>query len=184
MIKNILVNILTLLRIPLSLIFYNVVQHDANPFLPCTVLFILVAASDYFDGKLARKYGVQSGIGAILDVMADFFFIIMASLSLSFGGMFPHWMLGVIIFKFLEFWVTSVIFNRGSKNTSVFLFDPLGRIVAVLFYLLPILMLLFTLCLSADIHQIALAIIYGGITSLALLSSTLRISSFIKLIKG
>lgn len=179
-IRSISVNVLTLSRVPLSLIFCAMVLLDANPFLPCAALFALIAVSDYLDGKLARKYGVQTGIGAMLDVMADFFFIIAACLSLSFRGLFPRWMLAVIIFKFLEFWITSTIFNRSDKNTTVFLFDPLGRIVAVLFYLLPILMLLLHLCLPVIAHQTALVIAYTGIVGLAAISSTWRITSLAK----
>ncbi len=179
MIRTILVNALTLSRVPFSFMFCAVVLLDDSPFLPCAVLFALIAASDYLDGKLARKFGVQTGIGAILDVMADFFFIIAACLSLFFRGLFPCWMFTVILYKFLEFWITSIIFNGYGKNTIVFLFDPLGRIVAVLFYLLPILTLLFPLCLSAVAHQTVFIIICTGIAGLAVLSSAWRISSLV-----
>ncbi|MFL0196101.1 CDP-alcohol phosphatidyltransferase family protein [Clostridium sp. WILCCON 0269] len=178
MIRNISVNALTLSRVPLSLMFCAVVLFDASPFLPCAVLFVLIAASDYLDGKLARKFGVQTSAGAIMDVMVDFFFIVMACLSLSFRSLFPRWMLTVIICKFLEFLITSIIFNidRDDKNTIVFLFDPLGRMVVVLFYLLPILMLLLPLCLSDVAHQSALIVVCTGIAGLAALSSIWRIS--------
>lgn len=182
MIRSIFVNALTLSRVPLSLIFCATVLLDTSPFLPCAVLFALIAVSDYLDGKLARKYGVQTGIGAKLDVMADFFFIITASLSVFFRGLFPRWMLVIILFKFLEFWITSAIFNRSGKSITVFLFDPLGRIVAVLFYLLPILILLIQFCLSVVAYQTVFVIVTvcAGIAGLAVLSSIWRITSFVK----
>lgn len=177
--RIVFINLLTLSRVPLSLIFCAVALLDASPFLPCAALFVLIAASDYLDGKLARKFGVQTGIGAMLDVSADFFFIISACSSLAFRDLFPCWMLGVILFKFLEFWITSAIFT-GRKFTPVFLFDPLGRIVAVLFYLLPVLMLLLLLCLPADALQTALMLVCAGITGLAAISSAIRIASLVK----
>lgn len=36
-----------------------------------TTLFILAAITDYWDGKLARKYGVGSRVGQFLDPLAD-----------------------------------------------------------------------------------------------------------------
>ncbi|MDI6617819.1 MAG: CDP-alcohol phosphatidyltransferase family protein [Clostridiales bacterium] len=179
MTKTILVNALTLIRVPLSVMFCAEVLHNSSPFLPCAVLFLLIGTSDYLDGKLARKFGAQTDIGAIMDVMTDLFFIVAACLSLSFRNLFPLWMLVVILSKFLEFWVTSLIFNRSDKNTIIFLFDPFGRIVAVLFYLLPILMLLLPLCLPDVAHRGALVMVCIGITGLTILSSTWRISSVV-----
>ncbi len=174
------INILTLSRVPLTLVFCAVVLLGASPFLPCAALFILIAVTDYLDGKLARKFGVQTDIGAILDVSADFFFIIAACSSLALRGLFPYWMLGVILFKFLEFWITSAIFT-SRKVTSVFLFDPLGRLVAVLFYLLPVLtLLLLPLHLPTGALQTALMLVCAGITGLAAISSALRITSLAK----
>lgn len=177
--RAVFINSLTLSRVPLSLVFCDVALHSVKPFLPCAALFVSIAASDYLDGKLARKFGVQSGVGAILDVMSDFLFIIAACASLSVSGLFPRWMLAVIIFKFAEFWITSAIFSRGSTNTFVFLFDPLGRSVAALFYLLPILTLLLPLGLP-DAHRIALVTVCVGTAGLAGLSSAWRIASLVK----
>ncbi len=39
--------------------------------LVATVLFILAAISDYWDGRLAREYGVGSRLGQFLDPLAD-----------------------------------------------------------------------------------------------------------------
>lgn len=171
------VNALTVSRVPLSLLFCAAVLLRADPFLPCA-LFALIAASDYLDGRLARKYGVQTGTGAVMDVAADFFFMVTAGLSLFSRGLFPGWMLAVILYKFLEFWLTSALFRRGGKNAAVFLFDPLGRIAAVLFYLLPVLALLLSLCLPAA-HRTVFGVVCAGIAALAVLSSARRILSLV-----
>jgi Phosphatidylglycerophosphate synthase len=160
--------------------FCAVLLLQVNPFLPCVTLFALIALSDYFDGKLARKYNVQTSTGAILDVMTDFFFIVTACFSLSQRGQFLYWMLAVIVFKFLEFWITSAFFKRNYKNTTVFLFDPLGRVVAVLFYLLPVLVLLLQFCFPAQVYPIAIEIICAGLTMLTVVSSSFRITLFVK----
>lgn len=177
MVKVLVVNALTLSRVPLSLIFCAILQFKVNPFLPCATLFALVAITDFWDGKLARKCKVQTDAGAVLDVISDFFFIVTSCSALYLKGMFPGWMLAVIIFKFLEFWISSALIKRNKKHTTVFLFDPLGRVVAVLFYLLPILVLLLQLWTSVVIFQSVLWVICAGIAILAFISSLFRISS-------
>ena len=42
-------------------------------------LFTLAAVTDFFDGYLARKYDSQSGLGALVDPIADKF-LVLASL--------------------------------------------------------------------------------------------------------
>ena len=181
--QNILINGLTLLRIPLSLLFCGEVLHNSKSYFVCTILFVLIAASDYLDGKLARKYGLQSRIGAKLDVIADVFFILSSCLSLLYMGLIPDWIVFIIILKFLEFLITSEICQKGIKCATIFLFDPIGRIAAVLFYLLPIIVLLLLPCCSATLHELLIILLCTGITILAAVSSTFRITSLIKLKK-
>ena len=178
MIKFVLINGLTLLRLPLSLVFCMMVLMYDHPFLPCILLFIVIGASDYLDGKLAWKFQAQTDIGAKLDVAADFFFILMACLSWAYLNLFPVWMVGIILMKFIEFLITSAISKKKSK--TVFKFDPLGRIAAVLFYLLPVGVLLLLHYGSDSWQMLALNLICIAITVLAVSSSFLRIGFLIK----
>ncbi len=61
-------NIITLIRIPLSLSLLLVV-HDNSVFI---VLYLLCGLSDVLDGYLARKMNLQSRLGAKLDSISDF----------------------------------------------------------------------------------------------------------------
>jgi len=173
--KLVLVNALTLSRVPLSLMFCAAALSGAHPLLPCGILFALVAASDYLDGKLSRKYRVQTGAGAVLDVTADFFFIVTACAALSLRGPFPGWMIAVVVYKFVEFWISSALMKR--KDANMFFFDPLGRAAAALFYLLPMLALLLQSVLCAAACQTALQIFCAAVTALAIASSFFRIAS-------
>ena len=179
MTKVLLIHTLTLSRIPLSFLFCTVLLLSHDPLLPCAALFLLVAVSDYLDGKLARKYKVQSRMGAVLDVAADFFFIGAACSSLNILGLLPGWMLAVILIKFIEFWISSAYYKRNN-NTAMFLFDPLGRLAAVLFYALPVAVLLFQFCFPEGVFQAVLEIICTVITGMAVMSSFLRITSTVK----
>ena len=69
-IKKILPNLISLFRLVLSpalLLF----EPFSNRFL---LLYVLLGASDFLDGYLARRWGVSSKLGARLDSAADLLF--------------------------------------------------------------------------------------------------------------
>lgn len=62
-------NILSVLRIPLALAFFQ-------PNMTIRVFALLTAgATDWFDGFLSRKYQLHSRLGSILDPITDKFFV-------------------------------------------------------------------------------------------------------------
>jgi CDP-diacylglycerol--glycerol-3-phosphate 3-phosphatidyltransferase len=71
-------NILSLLRIPLAFLF---VQGNE----PLRVAAIVIAGlTDAFDGFLARRYGISSRLGTILDPLTDKLFVMTALVVLIF----------------------------------------------------------------------------------------------------
>lgn len=55
--------------VPMIVLVYFSNASHAN--LICTVLFTLAGVTDWFDGYLARKYKMESKLGAFLDPVAD-----------------------------------------------------------------------------------------------------------------
>lgn len=51
-----------------------------------TLLYILAALSDWFDGYLARKYNDTSLLGQVFDVMADKLLVVGCLLGLAYNG--------------------------------------------------------------------------------------------------
>ena len=83
-------NNLTKLRIILSIIIivlmlfpFNMINLDIPKYLIngtmiidlkliiCAVLFVIASITDYFDGKIARKYNLVSNYGKVMDAIAD-----------------------------------------------------------------------------------------------------------------
>ncbi|MDO4799406.1 MAG: CDP-alcohol phosphatidyltransferase family protein [Bacillota bacterium] len=168
----VVVNALTALRFLLALLFVFLLLGDHRSFGEFLGLFALIGASDFWDGRLARSWGVQTKLGSVLDVAADFFFIFSSSAALYWHGKLPIWMLAVLVLKMLEFTVTSRILKARARGRCAFVFDRVGRMLATLFYLMPI-------------FVIAMQRWHGGLgvlraalylmTGMALLSSTHRI---------
>ena len=117
-------NILTLSRIALVVVLTVALALDGTPsplcgdvsggwFHPlgagvCVALwaFVVGAVTDFFDGHLARKWGVVSDFGKLIDPLADKILVGSAFIYLSSVGVCPFWVTIVIIFR--EFLVTGL----------------------------------------------------------------------------
>lgn len=128
---------ITLSRILMTFIFgYSAYLHGHNIFL--LTLFFTICLSDLSDGKLARKFNVTSALGAKLDVFADLLFMLVSYSVFMDLRIIPAWFLLFVFAKFMEFTITSKIINSyESSAQNPFVFDKAGRIVAVLFYIIP-----------------------------------------------
>ncbi|MGW8113995.1 CDP-alcohol phosphatidyltransferase family protein [Caproicibacterium sp. NSD3] len=142
---RLLPNVLSALRFPLGGTFaYLLAIRSAGRTIPVwslLICFMAISLSDLMDGWISRKFDCQSDIGAILDVSADSFFILLALIVSNYYGFVPIWFTIIVILKLVDFILSSLIFSTGEKRH--FIFDFLGRFTAVGFYLLPILVGIF-----------------------------------------
>ena len=133
----VLINCLTLSRIPLSIFAYMEITAGTIRGIYYLCLFLAIALSDFLDGKCARAFHVQSSFGAIADVICDFFYIMTSSYALYRLGCLPIWVLVLITVKLFEFILTSRLVRRMQIRSHVFMFDRVGRYTAIGFYILP-----------------------------------------------
>ncbi|MFC1239251.1 CDP-alcohol phosphatidyltransferase family protein [Treponema vincentii] len=133
----VLINCLTLSRIPLSVFAYMEITTGTIRVIYYLCLFLGIAVSDFLDGKCARAFHVQSGIGAIADVICDFFYIMTSTYALYRLGCLPIWVLILITVKLFEFILTSLLIKRVQYRSHIFMFDRIGRYTAIGFYILP-----------------------------------------------
>ena len=138
----VLINCLTLSRIPLSVFAYTEITTGTPRGMYYLCLFLGIAISDFLDGKCARAFHIQSSFGAIEDVLCDFFYIMSSSYALYCLGFLPVWMLILITLKLLEFILSSLVIRRRQYRSHVFMFDRIGRYTAIGFYILPTVLVL------------------------------------------
>lgn len=187
--KNSLPNALTFTRIILTAMFIGTlnsklilgIETQSISFL--AVMFLAICATDFLDGKIARWLKVSSVAGSRFDVMADFIFILSATALLVKFQLMPLWFLVVIIAKLLDFIVSSKIVNYYKfEKQNTFVFDFMGRGAAILFYLLPFLVIFFSRYMSEISTSLALTLI--ALTSfVALISSTQRMFMCFQLVR-
>lgn len=61
------------------------------------VLLMSAGFTDYLDGKIARKFNLQSRLGALLDPAADRLYIVATIVCLAIRDILPLWVVGVLV---------------------------------------------------------------------------------------
>jgi CDP-diacylglycerol--glycerol-3-phosphate 3-phosphatidyltransferase len=62
-----------------------------------TGVFVVAMATDWFDGRIARKSGHTSSLGSLLDPVADKLLVLATLVVLIDQGVFPAWMVAAIV---------------------------------------------------------------------------------------
>jgi CDP-diacylglycerol--glycerol-3-phosphate 3-phosphatidyltransferase len=109
-------NQLTAIRLFLALVLFAFITWG-NAWLWCIVIFAVAALTDWLDGYLARKHGLQSTLGRNLDPLVDKVLITGAYIFLlpygSADGWLTPWMVTVVVAR--ELIITSL---RGFLEAS------------------------------------------------------------------
>lgn len=136
-------NALTLLRLLLVpafvTLFFASGGGAAGWLFAAAGVFLLAAVTDRVDGELARRRGVVTDFGKVVDPIADKALIGAALVSLSVTGELAWWMtaavlsreLGVTLLRFLVLRHGVMPASHGGKVKTVL------QVVAILVYLLP-----------------------------------------------
>lgn len=83
--------------IPVLLILFPLTYEYVFLRIFCAGLFLLAAITDFFDGYLARRYGNESQLGALLDPIADKLLVASAIVLLTNAGYLPAFLAGMLI---------------------------------------------------------------------------------------
>ena len=97
-------NKLTVLRILLVPVF--VVLFEMQMYFFALVVFCAASITDALDGNIARKRGLVTNFGKLMDPLADKVLVMSAMLCLVSSGITPSWVVIVILAR--EFLVTSL----------------------------------------------------------------------------
>jgi CDP-diacylglycerol--glycerol-3-phosphate 3-phosphatidyltransferase len=104
------------------------------------IVFVIASATDFVDGELARRQGLVTTFGKVVDPIADKALTGAALLGLSSLGDLPWWVTIVILVRevgvtLLRFWVIRIGVipaSRGGKAKTA------AQMLAILLYLLPV----------------------------------------------
>jgi len=138
-------NTLSILRIVLSLALLYLAHIDLR--LTFVAVYLFVGATDVFDGKIARRYQVESDLGSKLDAIGDSMLFGAAAISVLFlanldfapSALFCFFvLLPGILYKLINVAVTRRRFGQWNMMHTLF-----NRVVFVsIFFVVPIFMLM------------------------------------------
>ena len=100
-------SVLRLLGVPLFL-WAILAKQDGLALL----ILSLSGLTDYFDGKIARHFGLISRIGQLLDPIADRLYILSTLLGLALRSIIPWWLVAVLLAREAYMAVVLVIAKR------------------------------------------------------------------------
>jgi len=121
-------NVLSIARIAVTpLLLYLLLQNTLTTSVWALVLFVLGAISDYYDGQLARKYGVGTSFGKYLDPLADKVLVLGTFIALIFiiPEQVPIWAIALIALRDisvtgLRSWARRTGADLRTSNTAKF----------------------------------------------------------------
>lgn len=108
-------NKLTVLRLFITAAFVvSLTIPFPYAFTTALTLFILASITDYLDGVIARRYGLITDFGKLMDPLADKILTAAAFICLIPFGALPAWVVIVIISR--EFLITGLRLLAGSEG--------------------------------------------------------------------
>lgn len=122
---------ISLLRIPLAFLFFILVWQEQLGW--AFAVFLIAALSDFIDGYIAKKKGVESILGRIIDPAADRLFIISSFFVVYFGPIKETMSLWVLILVVLQDILLGLfgIITFISKGQTVFKVSVPGKIATL-----------------------------------------------------
>ena len=155
-------NKLTMLRIilvPVYIIFFML-----NWFIPAMIVFIVASLTDMLDGKIARKYGLVTNFGKIMDPLADKILVYSAFCLFVGHLIIPAWMLIVILAR--EFMISGMRTVAASTGT-VIAAGMSGKIKTVL-QMAAVILLLLAMALTGSgafrfFYYLAMAVLWASL---------------------
>jgi cardiolipin synthase (CMP-forming) len=101
-------NVISFLRIALIPVFVALIV-DPNTTFAGLVLFVVVVATDWVDGAIARATGQVSELGKVLDPVADRLAIAAGLIALVVSDAFPLWAALLILVRDLAVLVAGIV---------------------------------------------------------------------------
>jgi CDP-diacylglycerol---glycerol-3-phosphate 3-phosphatidyltransferase len=83
------------LSVPVVVVLYAVSFSDHDYW--ATGVFCVAMATDWFDGRIARRSGRPSSLGSLLDPIADKLLVLATLIVLIDQEVFPAWMVAAIV---------------------------------------------------------------------------------------
>ncbi|MDF1853088.1 MAG: CDP-diacylglycerol--glycerol-3-phosphate 3-phosphatidyltransferase [Verrucomicrobiales bacterium] len=134
-------NQLTVARLFLSFVFVALLSLEDLPYskTAALVVFVIASITDFLDGYLARKHGLITNFGKLMDPLADKVLMCAGFVLLTRLELIPAWIVVVILAR--EFLVTGLRLLASAEGVvlaaeSLGKYKTIFQIVTVIYFLL------------------------------------------------
>jgi CDP-diacylglycerol--glycerol-3-phosphate 3-phosphatidyltransferase len=166
-------NAITMLRVTvIPALFLLLLSPNRTLSLFIAILFILAALTDLLDGYVARRYGITTKIGKLLDPMADKIIVSAAMVLLIPIGRIPAWIVAIMIIRDL---VVDGIRSIASVSGRVIGASPLAKKKTLCQIVAVSALIIHYPLLGIDAHGVGMVILY-----LALVLSIVSAADYIQ----
>ncbi len=118
-------NAITFSRLILTAVFVGAISNpQVEGYAIGLIIFIIAAASDWLDGYLARKMGMVTPLGKLMDPLVDKILVSAAFVFFTAKGLCPVWVTALILGR--EFLVTGLR-QIAIESGGVLAADRLGK---------------------------------------------------------
>jgi CDP-diacylglycerol--glycerol-3-phosphate 3-phosphatidyltransferase len=135
---------LTVLRILLAPVFFVLFAVvEPTPYLWATLVFLIAALSDWYDGYFARLWKLTTPLGAFLDPLADKFLTGAALIAFASKGFIPEWAVALIILRDIYATVFRVLassINQPIKTSSLAKYKTFFQMLFICYVLFGVLL--------------------------------------------
>jgi len=168
-------NVLTVLRIILTICFYFFLTHVGVGYaVAAFVVFVVAAITDYCDGYLAKKRNCVTAFGTIMDPIADKFLILCAFYVFTRLGVIYPWMFFIIFIREVLVTMFRLKAVLGKKYLAA---EKLGKYKTVLQMTSIILILLYLVAVKGGVSSGIMTHIGGIIQFLMIITVVLTLYS-------
>lgn len=106
-------NILSMVRlVGVPVFLWAIVDHRDGLAL---IILMLSGVTDYLDGKIARKFGMESRLGQLLDPIADRLYILTTLGGLLWREIIPWWLVAALLLRELVMGVMMLVLKRRGQ---------------------------------------------------------------------
>lgn len=159
-------NVLTLFRILIIPVVVLLMLRGADVEIPpgrstaAFLLFVVATITDLFDGYIARRYGMVTSLGKLLDPLADKLLVCAAMIMLIPVHRVPGWMVVIVVAR--EIGVTAL---RGVASTEglVIAASSLGKAKTLLLNIGTAALILHYPVWTIDAHKVGIWVLVPGL---------------------
>jgi len=109
-------NALSSIRFVLAALWVDLAMRGHQGRIAFAAIAVIAAASDFIDGRIARRLGSTSGSGRWLDGIADVTFVLAAIFCEATAGAIPFYIPILIAISFSQYVIDSVVIARSAAG--------------------------------------------------------------------